>query len=65
MELSNKSEAAETEKLSTNNGEIIQKQRRPTMVDINQTLPAEIIRQIFQLLSPRDLKAVVLVCRWT
>ena len=57
---------------TSNKKQIKQKQRnyRHTMVEakglpvnINQTLPAEILRQIFHLLSPADLKAVVLVCR--
>ena len=28
------------------------------------TLPAEMLERVFNLLPPRDLKAVVLVCRW-
>ena len=27
-------------------------------------LPAEMLERVFHLLPPRDLKAVVLVCRW-
>merc|ERR1719319_1379150 len=34
-----------------------------TMVSIN-TLPEEMLERVFHLLPPRDLKAVVLVCRW-
>jgi len=31
---------------------------------INKLLPAEMLERVFHLLPPRDLKAVVLVCRW-
>jgi len=31
---------------------------------INKLLPVEMLEVIFHLLAPRDLKAVVLVCRW-
>ena len=31
---------------------------------INRLLPAEMLERVFHLLPPRDLKAVVLVCRW-
>ena len=70
VDRNNKSEAHQAKK--SNKKQIKQKQRnhRHTMVEanglpvnINQTLPAEILRQIFHLLSPADLKAVVLVCR--
>ena len=35
-----------------------------TMALINRLLPAEMLERVFHLLPPRDLKAVVLVCRW-
>ena len=31
---------------------------------INRLLPAEMLEKVFHLLPPRDLKTVVLVCRW-
>jgi len=34
-----------------------------TMISID-ALPAELLEKVFHLLPPRDLKAVVLVCRW-
>ena len=31
---------------------------------INRLLPVELLSKVFHLLPSRDLKAVVLVCRW-
>ena len=31
---------------------------------INRLLPVEMLERVFHLLPPRDLQAVVLVCRW-
>ena len=31
---------------------------------VNMLLPEEMLERVFLLLPPRDLKAVVLVCRW-
>jgi hypothetical protein len=39
-----------------------QKQVRRAMRPVE--LPAEMLERVFRLLPPRDLKAVVLVCRW-
>ena len=36
----------------------------PKMALINRLLPAEMLEKVFQFLCPRDLKAVVLVCKW-
>ena len=38
--------------------------RHNSMAAINRLLPAEILERVFHLLPPRDLRAVVLVCRW-
>jgi len=40
------------------------KRRINSQKHINRLLPAEMLERVFHLLPPRDLKAVVLVCRW-
>ena len=39
-------------------------QQFPEVALTNRLLPAEMLERVFHLLPPRDLKAVVLVCRW-
>jgi len=39
-------------------------EKEPAPKAINRLLPTEVLYRVFYLLPPRDLKTVVLVCRW-